>query len=180
MGEPKAGLALAGRPLITYPVDALAAAGLVPLVVAKESSDLPDLECPIVREPDQRTHPATGILAALDAAGGPVVVLAGDMPFVPAQLLAVLARLSGPAVLPILAGRAQPLLARYEPSAATRLERAVERDEPLLDAVRALDPLVLGADELAGFGDPDLIAFNVNDRDDLAAAERLVKAAPTR
>ena len=180
MGVPKAALELAGRPLITYPLEALAAAGLETMVVAKEHSELTELDCPIVREPEGRSHPAAGILAALEAAGGPVVVIACDMPFVPPQLLAVLARLSAPAALPVVAGRPQPLLARYEPGAAPELESAVERDTPMRDALAALDPVLLGPDELAGFGDPDLIAFNVNDRDDLTAAERLVTAGSAR
>jgi molybdopterin-guanine dinucleotide biosynthesis protein A len=180
MGVPKATLELAGRPLITYPLEALTAAGVAPMVVAKEDSELPELDCPIVREPEQRPHPAAGILAALEAAGGPVVVVACDMPFVPPQLLAVLARLSAPAALPVVAGRPQALLARYEPSVAPALASAVERDAPMRDALAALDPVLLGPDELAGFGDPDLIAFNVNDRDDLTAAERLVTAGSAR
>jgi molybdopterin-guanine dinucleotide biosynthesis protein A len=180
MGAPKAELSLAGRPLVTYALDAVAAAGLEPMVVAKEDSRLPEVDCRIVQEVDPTPHPAVGILAALQAADGPVVVLACDMPFVPAQLLQVLAQLPGRAAVPTLGGRLQPLLARYEPSAAVRLERAVERRERLGDAVRALDPLVLGPDELVGFGNPEWIAFNVNDRRDLAAAERLIAPAPIR
>ena len=149
-------------------------------MVAKEGSTLPEVDCRIVREVDPTPHPAAGILAALQAAEGPVVVLACDMPFVPAGLLAVLAQLPARAAVPTLGGRPQPLLARYGPSAAARLERAVERRERLREAVGALDPMVLGRDELAGFGDPEWIAFNVNDRRDLAIAERLVAPAPSR
>lgn len=180
MGTAKASIGLRGRPLVSYPVEAMAAAGLEPVIVAKRDSTLPDLQCRIVRESDSRPHPAAGILAALQAAEGPVVVVACDMPFVPAQLLTVLAQLSAPAALPALAGHLQPLLARYEPSVAPALERAVERDEPLRDAVRALDPLVLGPEELAGFGDPHLIGLNVNDSAELEEAERLMTPAPSR
>ena len=141
---------------------------------------LPEVDCRIVHEVDPTPHPAAGILAALRAAEGPVVVLACDMPFVPAQLLEVLAQLPGRAAVPTLGGRPQPLLARYGPSAAARLELALERREPLRETVRALDPLVLGPDELAGFGNPEWIAFNVNDERDLAAAERLITPAPSR
>jgi molybdopterin-guanine dinucleotide biosynthesis protein A len=38
MGEPKAGIELAGRPLISYPIAAARIAGLEPLVVAKAAS----------------------------------------------------------------------------------------------------------------------------------------------
>jgi molybdopterin-guanine dinucleotide biosynthesis protein A len=180
MGAPKAGLDLAGRPLVTYALGAVAAAGLEPVVIAKEDSRLPEVDCRIVHEVDPTPHPAAGILAALRAAEGPVVVLACDMPFVPAQLLEILAQLPARAAVPTLGGRLQPLLARYALSAAARLEGAVERRERLRDAVRALDPLVLGPDELAGFGNPEWIAFNVNDERDLAAAERLIAPPPSR
>lgn len=179
MGRPKATLELAGRPLISYVMDSVGAAGLEPIVMAKRGSELPDLECRVVREEEQRSHPAAGIVAALEAAGGPVVVVACDMPFVPAQLLSVLAQVAARVAVPMVDGRLQPLLARYEPGVAPELERAVDRGEPLREAIQALDPLVLGPDELAGFADPSLIAFNLNDRDDLATAERLMARAPS-
>lgn len=180
MGAPKADIDLGGRPLIAYAIEAVTVAGLEPLVVAKEDSELPELDCRVVREADPRSHPATGILAALQAAEGPVVVVACDTPFVPSQLLTVLGQLAVPIAVSMLGGHLQPLLARYEPSVAPELERAVDRGEPLREAVRSLDPLILGPDELAGFGDLDRIAFNVNDRDDLATAERLMTPAPRR
>lgn len=180
MGAPKAGVELAGRPLVSYPVDAVAAAGLEPAVVVKEEGDVPGIECRVIRETDPRPHPAAGILAALDAAQAPVVVIACDMPFVPAQLLTVLARIAARVAVPMLDGRPQPLLARYEPEVTPALELAVDRGEPLRETVRRLDPLVLGPDELAGFGDPRWISFNVNDRRDLAEAERLMAPAASR
>jgi molybdenum cofactor guanylyltransferase len=180
MGEPKAAVELAGRPLISYPLETVAAAGLEPVVVAKPDSELPELDCRVIRERAGRSHPAAGILSALENAAGPIVVVACDMPFVPAQLVTVLSQLAARAAIPWMGDGLQPLLARYGPSVARELERAVERREPLRDAVRAVDPLVLGPDELAGFGDLELIAFNVNDRRDLEAAERLMTTAPSR
>lgn len=179
MGAPKAGLELAGRPLVSYALDAVAAAGLEPVVVAKDQTELPPLQCRIVREADPRSHPATGILAAMEVAEGPVVVVACDMPFVPAQLLSVLGQLAAPVAAPVLDGALQPLLARYEPRVAPELERAVERGQPLQETLRALEPMVLGPDELVGFGDPRWIAFNVNEKRDLQTAQRLMTPAPS-
>jgi molybdenum cofactor guanylyltransferase len=180
MGASKAGVELAGRPLIAHPIEAVAAAGLEPVVVAKPRSELPRLDCPIVRDADPMPHPAAGILAALEAGRASVVVVACDMPFVPAPLVAFLAGLDVPAAVPRIGGRLQPLLARYEPSAAPALEEAIECGRPLHEAVAALDPLIVETGDLARFGDPERIAFNVNDRDDLAAAERLMAVPSNR
>jgi molybdopterin-guanine dinucleotide biosynthesis protein A len=94
--------------------------------------------------------------------------------------VAFLAGLDAPVAVPRLRDRLHPLLARYGPSAVPALEAAIERGESLHSAVTALDPLVLDAQELARFGEPETITFNVNDRDDLAAAERLVAVASPR
>jgi molybdenum cofactor guanylyltransferase len=181
MGAPKPCVELGGRPLIAYALETIAAAGLEPVVVAKPGSGLPPLDCPVIREPDPTSHPAAGILAALRAnQAGPVVVLPCDVPFVPPELVAHLAALDAPAAVPSVAGRLQPLLARYTALANPVLEAAVERGESLRDAIRALDPPILRDGDLARFGEPERIAFNVNDRDDLAEAERLMAIAHSR
>ena len=180
MGEPKASLELAGRPLISYPIAAVRAAGLQPVVVAKVESVLPGVDCTVVAEQTEAAHPAAGILAALEAnEGGPVVVLPCDTPFVPPELVDHLARLDTPVAVPRVAGRLQPLLARYSAEAAGALAAALELDDALHKAIERLDPLIVEQEDVARFGDPETIAFNVNDRDDLAAAEGLLAATPS-
>jgi molybdenum cofactor guanylyltransferase len=180
MGAPKAGVDLAGRPLVAHAIEAVVAAGLEPVVVAKPRSELPRIDCPVIRDAHPVPHPAAGILTALEACGAPVVVVACDMPFVPAPLLASLAGLDVAVAVTRVRDRLQPLLARYGPSAGPALEEAIERGRPLHEAVAALEPLVLEAGDLARFGDPERIAFNVNNRDDLAAAERLMAVPSNR
>ncbi|HET6831834.1 MAG TPA: NTP transferase domain-containing protein, partial [Solirubrobacterales bacterium] len=114
MGGPKAGAELAGRPLISYPIAAARAAGLEPLVVAKPDSELPALDCEVLAEPPEPIHPLTGIIAALEYVDEPVVVVACDVPLVPAALIAVLAVREDPLVVPADPGP-QPLIARYDP-----------------------------------------------------------------
>ena len=91
-------------------------------------TELPQLEVPIVLEPEEPRHPLIGIVAALRHAGGrPVLVVACDLPLVSPALLAELAaspqppdsppspERSGtePLVLAAPGGDPQPLLGRY-------------------------------------------------------------------
>jgi molybdopterin-guanine dinucleotide biosynthesis protein A len=172
MGTAKALVELAGRPLISHPLAAVADASLEPVVVAKPESPLPELVCRVVREPAEPAHPLRGIVSALEESRGrAVIALACDMPLVPPALLEWLAGLDGGVVVPRVGERLQPLLARYEPAVAGALGDALERDAAVHEAVVALEPRVVAEDELARFGDPELISLNVNTPADLERAE---------
>jgi len=115
IGGDKAIVTLAGRPLLSYPVQAMRGALDQVVVVAKPSTALPALGVvPVWEKPEQPSHPLVGIVEALRRAlGGWVLVCAGDMPFVPVSLLQSLAALDpagAPAVVASSAGRGlQPL-----------------------------------------------------------------------
>jgi molybdopterin-guanine dinucleotide biosynthesis protein A len=173
MGTAKAALRLGERPLIYYPLAALAAAGLDHVVVAKERSQLPAISCPVLREPPTPSHPLCGVLAALRAAARPVLVVGCDMPFLTAPLLAWLAGLDG-AVVAEVAGELQPLPARYEPQQTGELEDALRDGRAMRDALASLRPRIVRESELERFGPPETSLFNVNDATDLAAAERML------
>jgi molybdopterin-guanine dinucleotide biosynthesis protein A len=181
MGEPKAGAMLAGRPMIAYPIDAVRAAGLDPVVVVKPQTPLPDLACEVFHERDERRHPAAGILAALRAGdGGPVVVVACDMPFVETELIRFLAGLEATVAVPRVGGRLEPLLARYSTPAIPALEAAIAGRYALAEAIEGRDTVVVDEQELARFGDPARMTSNVNDRAELASAERRLARSVAR
>jgi len=172
MGRPKPGALLGGRELIRRPLAAVEQAGLEPAVVAKPSSPLPSLECRVILEPEEPRHPLCGILAALRAAAGrPVVVVACDLPFVPASLIAELAELDAPLAVAAASGREQPLLGRYGPALLPELERALERRDSMSEVMRRLGPVVLDEPSLRPHGDPGRVLFNVNTQADLRRAE---------
>ena len=192
LGGAKPTVELAGRPLIAYPLAALAAAGLGAIVVAKRTSvlpaslaevvaesgeptHLPPLE--VVTEPDRPTHPLAGIVAALRHADRPLVVLGCDFPFVPPALLRELADAPEPLVVPAPGGEPQPLVARWSPDLLPRLEAALAREEPLRRTVAGLAPRLLDEAELARFGEPERIFFNVNSDADRRAAERAISSS---
>jgi molybdenum cofactor guanylyltransferase len=177
MGRPKALVELAGRPLIAHSVAAVEAASLEPLVVAKSDSPLPQLACRVVREAREPVHPLVGVVSALEASEGrAVIVLACDMPLVPSALLEWLAAIDAQVAVPEVGGRLQPLLARYGPGAAPALETALRGAAAAHEAVSALAPRILDEDELARFGDPELICLNVNTPADLERAEAVLSA----
>jgi molybdopterin-guanine dinucleotide biosynthesis protein A len=173
MGVSKAASELAGRPLISYPIAAARAAGLEPLVVAKAASALPALDCPVVTEPDEPTHPLTGIIAALEHLGEPIVAIACDLPLLPPELLAELASRSAPLALPANP-RPQPLAARYDPELLPRLRAALIMDEPLVKLAAEIGGDTIATSRLRDFGDPETIFANVNDPAELQRIERLL------
>lgn len=177
LGGAKATAELAGRPLISYPLAAFAAAGIEAVVVAKPDTELPPLDCEVLTEPEEPRHPLAGIVAALGAAGErPLVVLACDMPLANPELLAALAAAPEPLVVPSPGGLPEPLHARYAPALLPALTRALAERAPLRQTVAALGPRLLGEAELARFGPVDRPFFNVNDAADLARAEALLRA----
>lgn len=167
MGAGKAALAIAGRPLISYPVDALQPVCERVVVVCKRDTELPPLDgAERWDEPDEPRHPLAGIVFALERAGGPVLVCAADMPLVTrdacTQVGAAL-RPGASAAVAVAAGRLQPLLAAYAPEAGEHL-RAAGPDEPLTATVERLAPVLV---DVA----PEAV-FNVNTPADAAEAER--------
>lgn len=161
MGGAKASADLGGRPLASYPLAAARRAGLTPLLVAKEGTDLPELGCQVLTEPDEPRHPLTGIIAALEHFEEPLVVLACDLPLVPAELLAELAARRARFAMPDHP-HPQPLVARYTPGLLPRLRRALAATAPLVATARELGGDRLGGAELRGYGDPEEMFSNVN------------------
>jgi molybdopterin-guanine dinucleotide biosynthesis protein A len=176
LGGAKPTADLAGRPLISYPLAALTEAGLEAAVVAKSDTDLPKLDVEVLTEPAEPVHPLAGIVAALRQTGRPIVVIGCDFPFVPAALVRALADAPEPLVVPAPGGEGQPLVARWTPALLPALEAALDREEPLRRTVAALSPRLLGDAELAQFGDPARVFFNVNTPTDLRHAESAVSS----
>ena len=176
MGGTKAVVELGGRPLISYPLRAVEAAGLEPIVVCKRESELPPLDCRVLREPAEPRHPLAGIVAALGASGGaPVVALGCDMPFLEPALLTALAALDAPLAVAEAGGRLQPLPGRYHPALRGELSAALAGGLSLRETVTSLGVRVLAESELARLGDPRWLWFSVNDEAGLATAEAALR-----
>jgi molybdopterin-guanine dinucleotide biosynthesis protein A len=162
LGGSKAMVELGGRPLISYPLAAFAAAGIGVVVVAKAATTLPRLDVPVLLEPDEPTHPLLGLVTALAHAGStPIVASPCDTPFVTAALLAALARSPGTAVVHD-GGRLHPLLARYRPTDLPTLQQGLEADSSATSTAESLSPTLIESS-------PG-VTFNLNTPEDLATA----------
>lgn len=166
-GKPLADL---DGPLVRRPLAAAAAAGLDAVVVAKAATPLPP-GVTAWREPDEPVHPLLGIVTALGRAGGPVIAVACDMPFVPGELLARLA--AGPEAAVVAAGVLQPFPARYEPSALPALRAALAAERSVRATLESLAPATLAWDDAAALR-------SVNTPGELAAARaEITRGRPT-
>ena len=174
-GVSKAALELGGRPLASHPIAAARLAGLAPTVVAKPDTELPDLGCPVLAEPAMPRHPLAGIVAALERFEEPLVAIACDVPFVPAELLTELSHCRARFAMPV-DPRPQPLVARYTPGLLPRLRRALDAEAPLVDLALSLGGDGLRAAELRGYGDPEAMFDNVNSPEDLRRVASLLRA----
>jgi molybdenum cofactor guanylyltransferase len=162
------GALLAGRPLVSYPVAALADVCDRIAVVCKEHTTLPGLPgTERWNEPAEPRHPLTGIVHALETAGTPVLVCAADMPFVTADACRTLmhAASSGPAVVATVEAVLQPTFGLYTPAALEAM-RAAPSDAPLTRTVESLDPVRVAL--------PPGLVRSVNTAEQLANAEALL------
>jgi len=161
-------------------VDALTEAlGELPLLVANApdaSTWRPDLR--VVADVRPGLGALGGIYTAVVEAPAPVVCVAWDMPFVsPALVRALAAGLTThDAVLAESDGRrgVEPLCAAYGP--ACREAIAATLDAGDLRAIGFHPRITIGIlplSQVRGFGDPELLFFNVNTADDLARADGL-------
>jgi molybdopterin-guanine dinucleotide biosynthesis protein A len=118
-GGDKLAVAVAGRSLLAHTVTALAdVCREIVVVLAPEGPEPVDIAPPpslrLVRDPSPYPGPLVGLLAGLEVAGEPLVLLVGgDMPALRPELLRCLLRIllrsDADAVVPVRRGRPLPL-----------------------------------------------------------------------
>ncbi len=173
IGGEKAVVELQGKPLICYPVEAVQQVLNRVAILAKTGTQLPRLSGVAVWiEPESPRHPLVGITQALALSGGrPVLVCAGDLPFVTPELIRRLVKADpgrAPAVVACSEARMQPLLGCYQPRALALLaDPAREGTGRLMDTVAAIEPVLLEVD------DPEEL-FDVDSPDDLLLATAML------
>jgi molybdopterin-guanine dinucleotide biosynthesis protein A len=179
-GRPKGLETVGGERILDRLVRVMTAAvGGPPLLVANAP------EAPAWR-PDLRVVPDVrpglgalgGIYTAVVETPAPVVLVAWDMPFVTASLLRCLSEGLGEydAFLPRSHGHRglEPLCAGYGPACREAIAQSLDRGD--LRAVAFHERISVGIlplSEVARYGDPEVLFFNVNTRDDLARTDEL-------
>jgi molybdenum cofactor guanylyltransferase len=119
-----------------------------------------------------------GLFTAVSEAGGPVAVIAWDMPFVPVDLVVRLTKLAEGHDLALPASEGprgvEPFCAVYAPSCVNVIRDALaDEDYRATGFHDKLDAAVLELTDVAAFGDPETMFFNINTPDDLKKAEDL-------
>jgi molybdopterin-guanine dinucleotide biosynthesis protein A len=179
-GEPKGLHPVDGRRVIDRVAAAMEGLASEIILVANApdaTSWLPGAR--VARDEGAQRGSLVGLRTALATAhGDDVLVVAWDMPFVTRELLRFTqSLLSAPvyAVVPELDEGLEPFCAAYAGRCLAIVERQLAAGELRVGACIDALPVVrrLGAGELARFGDPARLFFNVNTADDLASAERM-------
>lgn len=195
MGQDKALLDFAGRPLVEAVIDVaieLGQPGIPPiLIVSREQfTDTRYRELAgrrgirLAAEDHDRQGPLGGLATALNLCAGArgVMLLACDMPFLTAELLRhlIAAHLPGPdgaagVTMPLdRNGRRQPLVAIYEGTTRPVVTAMIQAGELRLEALSNHVPTrLVPFGELRGLPGHERFFTNLNRPDDLEAAGRL-------
>ena len=170
-GQDKGALIVEGRPIVDRQIRELSQVTDDILIVGQRASPMPSAGTPAiiirhVADGARRQGPLAGLDAALFHGRDDVVlVVACDMPFITADLLAhLLSRVGGAdAVVPKTDRGYHPLCAVYtracQPAIRRRLAAGQLAVRRLLDDVRVQ---VVEASEIEAFGDPRRLLANVN------------------
>jgi molybdopterin-guanine dinucleotide biosynthesis protein A len=165
-GGPKAGMLLAGRPLVAAAVERLLRRCDSVVVVSRPGVPLPTLAAPVLFDRPGPAAPLVGIATGLGALRtASCLVLACDLPFADAVLDRLIEAPHAAAVAADSDGRIQPLCARYPREAGLAACEALLAGGRLaaqgLAAALEAVPVPAGPGEL----------LNVNTPEDLAQAE---------
>ena len=177
-GAPKGLERVGGRRIIDRVADALREVTDDLLLVANHPAAVEWLhDVPVQGDLVPNTGGLGGIHTALHRARTAVLIVAWDMPFVPAPLLSRLREMGDAADVAVPESDSsrrgvEPLCAFYAPACLPHIEQSLaEGDLRVVGFHANVRVARLPADEVSAFGDPGLLFMNVNTPDDLARAE---------
>lgn len=182
LGRDKASCPLAGRPLLHWTAEAAAEVADEVIVVRRPDQEIPRAEGMAWREAADRRHdrgPLAGLEAALGAARNDLVVLlACDMPLLRGEVARIVAEgAAGVEIaMPLVGGRAQPLLGAYRKGVLGRARRLLDGGEGRLRALLPLTAHRMIGEEALRRADAELVSFtNVNRPGDLERVAAVIE-----
>lgn len=174
-GEPKGLSVIEGRRVVDRLLETLAAVADERFIITSDPR-VREAVGDVVAYDDERAERGSlvGLHSALRHCRAAALVVAWDMPFVPASLLAHLRAVgerAEAAAIPIGPMGPEPLCAYYPRAALASVERQLDAGDLRLWHLAATLPAVLvSPDDIARFGPPELLFANINTAADLAAA----------
>jgi len=180
MGTDKAFVRVLGRPLIEEILSQSAGLGMESLIITNQPAEYAYLGVPLFGDVLPDKGPLGGLYTALHSATRPhVLCIACDMPFVVRPLLDFLISLipEGDAIVPRLAGEAEPFRAIYSRACLAPIRAALDAGRMRMISffpdvrVRFVDEA-----EIDQFDPQHLSFFNVNTPEDLEQDRRLALA----
>jgi molybdopterin-guanine dinucleotide biosynthesis protein A len=175
MGRDKAFIDWQGRPLARHVAEQLAQVTARVVLAGGRGRGYEQLGYPLLPDPPglEGRGPLAGILAALGAARGPVLVAACDMPHVAPVPLATLARAARGATAAAveLEGHVQPLPGVYTPAIENGVMALLSRPRARLqDLFELPGTRLVTAAQLGGAPDLQRMYLNINELTDLDGA----------
>ena len=175
-GAPKGLSVIDGRRVVDHVLDALAGVADERFIITNDAT-IREAVADVAAYGDERAERGSlvGLHSALRHCRGAALVVAWDMPFVSAALLAHLraaGERAGAAAIPLGPSGPEPLCAYYPRGALGDVERQLDAgDLRLSHLVATLASAVLvPCEDVGRFGPPELLFANVNSPADLAAA----------
>lgn len=177
MGRDKALIPWRGRPLISRPLEALAAVTDEVIIVARQTEPYLSLGCRVVPDLYESRGPLVGVHAGLTASGRPWGLFAAcDMPGLRRELLELL--LAGReesvmAVVPESDRGLEPMLAAYDRRCLPALEELIAAGEMRMVSLLDKVPARIIPRRLVAAADPDFRSFvNLNSPEEADLAGR--------
>jgi molybdopterin-guanine dinucleotide biosynthesis protein A len=177
-GRDKSRLVVGGRTILAHQLEVLRRVVPRVVIVANAPERFAGAGVPVLADAVPGGGSLGGIYTALADAGGPVLVVACDLPFVTAPFLARVIEAGREADIAIPRGRDgyHPLCAHYGPACVGPLRRRLEQGAlKVVDLLADVRVRELGPEEIAPFDRDGLLLLNVNTADDLARARRAAR-----
>ena len=174
-GRDKSRLVVDGRAIIVRQIDVLGAIAAPVFIVGGDAARFADLKLPVIPDLIIGAGAVGGIYTALEHAGTDrVVVIACDLPFLTAPLLARLAEMASEADgawVRSVRG-VEPLVAVYRRRALTAIRAAIDAGRlKAADLAHVLQMAELTSESMAEFGSPDRLLANVNTPEEYAQVQ---------